>query len=105
MRNLIIADNNLQSATIVPEIMDEEYYISVETTADNKRFLNIQTGELLYKFNYHINPFYKLRYLIWFFLWVFLLLVFLFIGKIYQHIISKKFESERKLATLQITVI
>jgi hypothetical protein len=105
MRNLIIADNNLQSATIVPEIMDEEYYISVETTADNKRFLNIQSGELLYKFNYHINPFYKLRYLIWFFLWVFLLLVFLFIGKIYQQIISKKFESERKLATLQITAI
>lgn len=103
--NFILVRNDFQYPVFLPIRMVKNPTISIENTKQGKQILNIQTGETLYKIDYHKNLLYPFRYFTYLIIWAAAFLVFYFIGKVYKKIASRRYESEKKMATLQITAV
>lgn len=103
--NFIIVRNDFQHPVFLPIKIIKHRAISVENTKQGKQILNIQAGDTLYKIDYHKNPLYPFRYFTYLIIWAAAFLVFYFIGKVYKKIASRRYESEKKMATLQITAV
>lgn len=103
--NLILARNNFQHPIFLSIKATSWRAISVEYTKQGKQLLNIQTADTLYKIDYHKNPIYFLRYFIYFLIWGVSFLLFHFIGRVYNRMATRRYESEKKMATLQITAV
>lgn len=103
--NLIIVRNDLSNPVFLPIKITADYHFSLEETISGKTYINIQVADTLYKIDYHKTLFYPFRYFIYFLIWTAAFLTFHIIGKVYKKIASRRYESEKQMATLQITAI
>lgn len=76
--------------------------LSVKRNGDLPPQLSVQGDRVWKLFNYGLNPVYRLRFLIWLGIYLIILGFILAIRKLYFIQLKKKYETERKIATLQL---
>lgn len=103
--NIILARNNFLYPFFLPINITGCSSISIESTNQEKHYLDIQVADTLYKIDYHQSSFYPFRYFIYFLIWSAVFFGFHLVGKVYRKIASCRYESEKQLAHLQLTAI
>ncbi len=104
--NLIITrDDYRYPVDIELDDISSPRYVSLKTSSALKPLICLNTEKTYYEIRYYKNPYYVFRHLIFIFLWFLLFFTFFIIGRLYQRIATKRYESENELARLQIAAL
>jgi two-component sensor histidine kinase len=79
--------------------------LSVKLNGDNPPQLSVQGDQVWKLYDYGINPVYRIRFLIWLGIYMAILGFVLLIRKLYSFQIKKRYETEKKITTLQLSSV
>ncbi len=104
--DLVITDSDFKNpVNVYLENIEHLKNFSILREKNKNNLLSVVTQKMRYLIDYHKNPFYRFRFLIYFTSWsVFFVLIY-FTARFYQKLAIKKYESEKQLAKLQITAV
>lgn len=107
-RNSMILTRNDFSHPVKTDLFKPHYgnsYFSVVEDGDNQPEMYLQLNEVGYYFKYHENPLYSLKYLIWFSVIITLFVFFYILQRIQRKRASIRYDTEKKIAELQLKSI
>ncbi len=104
--NMIITDHDFKNpVSINLENIEFLKNMSIVKEKDKNNLLSVVTKNLRYLIEYRKNPFYNFRFAIYLMSWSVLFSMIFLAGRFYQKLAIKKYESEKQLATLQISAL
>jgi len=79
--------------------------LSVKLNGHKPPQLSVQGDQVWKLFDYGINPLWRFRFLIWFGIYLSILTFILIIRKLYSFQLKRRYETEKKIATLQLSSV
>ncbi len=104
-KHIILHDDFTSTVSIDFPIQSTVPHFSVKLNGDMPPQLSVQGDQDWKLFNYGINPVYRFRYLVYLGIYLFTLGFILIIRKLYSIQLKKKYETEKKIAGLQLSSV
>ncbi|NTV83337.1 MAG: histidine kinase [Bacteroidales bacterium] len=104
-KHIILHDDFTSPVSIDFPIQSTVPLFSVKLNGDKPPQLSVQGDQDWKLFNYDINPVYRFRYLVYLAFYIIILGFILIIRKLYSFQLKKKYETEKKIAGLQLSSV